>query len=363
LLYTSYSYSQAVDSAIKFLENANQIDYQAKIWNLNPGANDTSFLLKQDHVCFTMADSLFNAHFSFDDDHGTSLYNGQEYIMVKKDPGIATVVNLNETPEWRKKIFCAYSYVMILQLLKWAKIEKDVNKIDGLNEIRIVASNKAFRGRMEDAVGENSEITIKFFPGSYYPQNMAIRSHKDGQIVVNSGVFFSDLKISDHCNPGLYSKESISHSVAIADHKMSRNIKVGDTMPNWVVYKPYDKTKILLRELNKEKILLIEFWSTSCRYCIKSVPTLNDLYNRFKENGLEIVYANGLNRDSDDDIEAFIKEYGIRYNVYRFGNICDGFSFPTFLLVDKKGIILYKSVGYPADLKGDVETIMKKCND
>ena len=96
----------------------------------------------------------------------------------------------------------------------------------------------------------------------------------------------------------------------------------------------------------KGKVVLVEFWSTSCGPCIAEMPTIKAAYEKLHDRGFEVVSI------SLDDKEAalrrFIKEkelpwpqhfegkgwenqFAVRYGV---------FSIPTMWLVDKHGNLL-----------------------
>ena len=81
---------------------------------------------------------------------------------------------------------------------------------------------------------------------------------------------------------------------------------------------------------------------------------MNELHTKYKDNGLKIIYANALFREGENEIIEFKTEYKILSDVYKFGNIFEHGSLPTFMLIEKKGIIRCKSDGYPRDLVGDI---------
>jgi peroxiredoxin len=93
----------------------------------------------------------------------------------------------------------------------------------------------------------------------------------------------------------------------------------------------------------KGKVVLVEFWSTSCGGCIAEMPTVKGIYEKFHNRGFEVV-AISLD-DKESALRRFIKEkelpwpqhfdgrgwgneFGVRYGI---------FSIPTMWLVDKKG--------------------------
>lgn len=100
----------------------------------------------------------------------------------------------------------------------------------------------------------------------------------------------------------------------------------------------------------KGKVVLIEFWSTSCGPCIAEMPRVKAAYNTYQARGFEIIGI-ALN-DTEVALRRFIKEkqmswpqhfenkgwedkFALRYGV---------FSMPTMWLVDKKGNLRHTDV-------------------
>jgi thiol-disulfide isomerase/thioredoxin len=69
----------------------------------------------------------------------------------------------------------------------------------------------------------------------------------------------------------------------------------------------------------KGKVVVLDFWATNCGPCVKLVPQLAKLYDRYRGQGLEII---GLTSDEKSDqklVEDFIKKQGLNYTV-AYGN-------------------------------------------
>lgn len=96
------------------------------------------------------------------------------------------------------------------------------------------------------------------------------------------------------------------------------------------------------------KIVLINFWTTFCRPCIAEMPSLNVLYNKYK-NQSKFVF---LSFTSDDElmIKSLKKEHNIEYNIYSLLraecyrlNLQNGF--PTTIIIDEFGKVNYIKSG------------------
>lgn len=53
---------------------------------------------------------------------------------------------------------------------------------------------------------------------------------------------------------------------------------------------------------NQGKYFLLDFWFTSCKPCIQALPRLNNIYERFHKNGLEII---SISVDRDQAVEKW----------------------------------------------------------
>jgi thiol-disulfide isomerase/thioredoxin len=62
------------------------------------------------------------------------------------------------------------------------------------------------------------------------------------------------------------------------------------------------------------KVVLVNFWATWCVPCRTEMPTLEELYQYYKERGLEVVAVN-LDALSTAGVEAFVKEVAVTFRI------------------------------------------------
>ncbi len=91
----------------------------------------------------------------------------------------------------------------------------------------------------------------------------------------------------------------------------------------------------------KGKTVLLHFWATWCKPCIKEMPTMEKFYNTFKDKKFEIL-AVSIDRGNVKGVESFVKMTGMTFPVLldqdqtvRKKYFINGL--PTSYLIDDKG--------------------------
>jgi peroxiredoxin len=113
------------------------------------------------------------------------------------------------------------------------------------------------------------------------------------------------------------------------------------------------------------KVVLVNFWSTSCVSCLKEFPRMIEAYRKFEPRGFETV-AVAMSYDQPNQVAEFSQRRGLPFKVAvdSTGEIARSFSTlspvrvtPTSFLIDKRGRIIRQFVGEPdwAEFHIDVE--------
>jgi thiol-disulfide isomerase/thioredoxin len=104
----------------------------------------------------------------------------------------------------------------------------------------------------------------------------------------------------------------------------------------------------------KGKVVVVDFWATWCGPCKMSFPTLQKVYEKYRSNPNVAIYAlNTWERVSGKERKDIVKKF-LADNKYTFPVLYDeGFvdkfgvdGIPTKFIIDKKGQIAFKSVGF-----------------
>jgi len=101
------------------------------------------------------------------------------------------------------------------------------------------------------------------------------------------------------------------------------------------------------------KVVLLDFWGTWCPPCRESVPMLADIRKKFLNRPFQII---GISSDEDEQAwKSFIAAHHMDWSEYRdnSGQVQELFkinAFPTFIVLDRDGVIRFRQSGLSAGL-------------
>jgi thiol-disulfide isomerase/thioredoxin len=103
--------------------------------------------------------------------------------------------------------------------------------------------------------------------------------------------------------------------------------------------KPLDMSKF------KGKVVLIDFWTTWCGWCVREIPNMKKNYKAYHDKGFDIIGVSG--DDNRKVIEDFVKEKKIPWNIVYGENKPSPsieyygiMGYPTMFLVDRDGKVV-----------------------
>jgi peroxiredoxin len=98
------------------------------------------------------------------------------------------------------------------------------------------------------------------------------------------------------------------------------------------------------------KVVLVNFWATSCPGCIKEMPGMVETYTQYKDRGFEII-AVAMSYDPPNYVKSFVQTRQLPFPVAldvdgaharAFGNVQ---LTPTSFIIGKDGRILEQKLG------------------
>lgn len=131
---------------------------------------------------------------------------------------------------------------------------------------------------------------------------------------------------------------------------------IGNTpFPEDISLVDMDKKPLLKAEF-KDKIVIIDFWATWCKPCIASFPYLHQVYKKYADDPqVKFVVLNSGSGNSWDDANKWAQanpqfDFPFYYNQdKKLSNKLEITSIPTTLILDKKGNIRFRKVGFEGE--------------
>lgn len=133
----------------------------------------------------------------------------------------------------------------------------------------------------------------------------------------------------------------------------------GKPAPDFKV-KTLDNKVFFLSDLHG-KVVLLNFWFTTCSGCKIEYPGLQTLKKRFSSEE-EVVFLS-LATDSEEKLKTFLLKNPLNFthiaNAMAIAEIYGVLGFPTNIIIDKAGYVRHVKIGGSAQSADDIEYEMK----
>lgn len=108
-----------------------------------------------------------------------------------------------------------------------------------------------------------------------------------------------------------------------------------------------------IADLIGKKVIMVDFWTYSCINCQRTLPYINAWYDKYKDNGLEIVGIHTPEFDFEKllgNVQTAVDKYGIKYpvvldNDHGTWTAYQNRYWPHKFLIDINGKIVYDHIG------------------
>ncbi|HEX7320279.1 MAG TPA: TlpA disulfide reductase family protein [bacterium] len=141
----------------------------------------------------------------------------------------------------------------------------------------------------------------------------------------------------------------VSDSQYINDMIRKRSEIIGKSAPAWNAVDFKGKKHSLNKY--KGKVVVLDFWYKNCPWCIRSMPALKRVAERFKDKPFAII---GMNVDKNEDDALLVMDtLQLNYVNVKAGEINKLYGvtgYPTLFIIDKKGRFYDMRIGYTPDL-------------
>lgn len=124
-------------------------------------------------------------------------------------------------------------------------------------------------------------------------------------------------------------------------------VKLNTSAPDFVLKDLQGAKQVL--SAYKGKVVILNFWSTTCPPCVQELPSLNELYREQKQAGLVVL---GIALDpAERPVRELVGKLGIEYPAMLDSNkdvYFDSYGLfgqPVSVIVDRSGLVKEKLVG------------------
>ncbi len=66
---------------------------------------------------------------------------------------------------------------------------------------------------------------------------------------------------------------------------------------------------------NKSKVIILNFWTTTCPHCKEELPSMQKLYEMYGRDKLEIIAFNGDFDNQKKNVKSFIKKFNLSFKI------------------------------------------------
>jgi len=98
------------------------------------------------------------------------------------------------------------------------------------------------------------------------------------------------------------------------------------------------------------KVIFVNIWATWCSPCRAEIPGFVEVYEEYKDKGMQII---GISVDEfgEDKVRDFVKKYEVTYPVAMYTRefiiaFRPGRAIPETIIIDKNGLIRHRHIGY-----------------
>lgn len=100
----------------------------------------------------------------------------------------------------------------------------------------------------------------------------------------------------------------------------------------------------------KGKPTVITFWATTCPGCVKEIPHIQELHDKYADRGVNVVGL-AMSYDPLDQINAMVEQKNMTYTIWqdKSGRGAEVFGpvrvTPTFFILDREARVAYQKIG------------------
>lgn len=147
-------------------------------------------------------------------------------------------------------------------------------------------------------------------------------------------------------------------STAVCASGVTSTLAPDFTLPN------VEGKAVTLSKLLKDGPVIVDFWATWCKPCIKAFPDLQQVFDKYRDCGLRVVAVSIDGPKSASRVGALITSKGHTFDVVldTSQDVARKFhvsSVPRTVLINTSGEIVYAATGYRPDNHAELDAAVK----
>lgn len=149
--------------------------------------------------------------------------------------------------------------------------------------------------------------------------------------------------------------------ISLQEHKPFKNIPLLDlhtTAPDWTLPSLSGK-EVKLSDL-KGQLVLLDFFYKSCFPCMKALPVLQSLHEKYGSSGLKVIGIDPYDRPKE--MEEFLQKRGVTYEIVFSDKLLPATyhvqGYPTMYLLDEAGKIIHAHTGIGEPTESTLEKVI-----
>lgn len=375
ILLNLYSYSQGniIKDIGLFYKNLNVIKYQFEYRGKDYDEKDTTILKGSVIRQLIKHDSTVSVNYNIKIDCGDKFVKNEierinfikQYNSFKRSSDSLGIRSVDESCALNEIFFSTISALIDSNELNYFIVEKDtiINKIACFKLIQ----------KRQFSNFDGFIISVFLIEKSTNKLVYSKSSLNSGNLINYEEMSITSMEFFDSISKDTFSLKAFSNkygtpvsidSLIKIDDKKNVSIGIGTTLKSIIGKSNLNSFRIDTFNFGSQ-ITILDLWYMSCPPCIKAIPYLNEIQNKFSNNGVKVLGIN--NKDSGKDtsiINNFIRKKNIAYeiilvNSLNFKPIQTSF-FPTLLILDKKGTIRFIKEGFYHDMEVEIENEINK---
>lgn len=162
--------------------------------------------------------------------------------------------------------------------------------------------------------------------------------------------------------------DDLLKTYTVVDHKPRtaedyKLIDIGEKIPSFTGFHFQTGDSVKLEDY-KNKYVILDFWYKDCFPCIKAIPFLSSLKDKYPKDELAILGLNPIDHSDKNrkKLPDFIEINKMNYPAILVDRIVAKeykvTAYPTFYIIDKEGKVLFSKIGYAEENEQAIDSLL-----